>query len=411
MEKDNSAMRRLELARQAAVDSEIGNLARGSFIASLSHELRIPLNSILGMLRLLKDTDLDSQQSGYVKSALEAGECLHGWIGEITRFSSVELDEFKIEDKPFDLFRACRDVIKVFAGEASSKGVNLQYEFEAGTPGLLNGDALRLQQVLAKLVENGLRFTQKGSVSLVVGTGGRRDDCVLMTFSVIDTGPGLSQETQERIFDFSDEHVGDNPKSRKIRLELAVCRKIIDAMGGTLELKSGKGEGTQFTVTVPLEETAEDVLEAIADSKLKVAEPPVKKPKKYNGIKVLVAEDDTINQSLAVAFLTRLGGEVETADNGCEAVEMFQSGAYNLVFMDCEMPEMDGYEASRAIRKLEEGTGRRVPILAMTSYAGRGDREYCLSAGMDDHIPKPITVDILDDVFRKFILHEEAPEE
>ncbi|MBN1864929.1 MAG: response regulator, partial [Victivallales bacterium] len=358
MRNDNSATSRLELFRQAAIDSEIGNLAKGSFIASLSHELRIPLNSILGMLRLLKDTDLDPLQSGYVKSALEAGECLNGWIGEITRFSSVELDEFKIDEKPFDLFRACRDVIKVFAGEASSKGVNLQYEFKAGTPGLLNGDVLKLQQVLAKLVENGLRFTQKGSVSLVVDTGGKKDDRVLLSFTVADTGSGISPEDQERIFDFSDEQIAEKPRARKIRLELAVCKKIIDSMGGTIELKSGKGEGTEFTVVVPLAETPEDVLEAIADAKVKVAESPVKKPKKYSGIKVLVAEDDTINQSLAVAFLTRLGGEVQTADNGREAVEMFQSGTYNLVFMDCEMPEMDGYEATREIRKLEEGTGK-----------------------------------------------------
>lgn len=402
---DDKLKKELEIAKSAAIDSELGNLAKGSFIAALSHELRIPMNSIMGMLRLLKETELSAKQEGYVSSALEASDYLLSWIKEITQFSSEETDEFKIEKEHFDLFRAGRDVVKVFAGEASSKKINLQYEFEHDTPSLLHGDALKIQQVLAKLVENGVTFTEKGSVKLLIRSRGKKDDKQIIEFQVIDTGIGISQEKQPLIFDFSDERIASQPKFRKISLELAVCKKIVNAMDGTMELTSEKDEGTTFTITIPLAETPQEVIDSIAaEAEEVVADISKQKVKSYAGIKVLLAEDDPINQSLAVAFLHKLGGEIDTADNGFEAVEKFRTGAYNIIFMDCEMPGMDGYAATREIRKLEEGTDSHIPILAMTAYAGRGDKEYCISAGMDDHIPKPITVDVLEEVVQKYII-------
>ena len=401
---DNIANKKFDIAREAAIDSEIGNLAKGSFIAVLSHELRIPMNSIMGMLRLLKDTELNHKQEGYINSALEASEYLLTWIKEITRVSSIETDEFTIEDQPFDLFRAGRDVIKIFSGEVVAKKLNLQYQYEAETPNLLNGDVLKIQQVLAKLIENAVHFTDQGSVKLQVCCCDKNASDLMIEFKITDTGVGISQEKIDIIFDFADERIATNPIFRKISLELAVCKKIVEAMHGTLELSSVKGKGTEFTVKIPLPETPPELIEAIAAEAEEIADISTGKVKSYTGIKVLLAEDDPINQILAVAFLNKLGGEIDTADNGKEAVEKYKDGSYDIIFMDCEMPEMDGYEATRAIRKLEKETNTHIPILAMTAYAGRGDKEFCISAGMDDHIPKPITVDVLEDVLQEFII-------
>ena len=398
----------LIVAKSAAIDSEIGNLGKGSFIAALSHELRIPMNSIMGMLRLLSETDLTAKQEGYVSSALEASDFMLSWIKEITRFSSTDADEFCIEDFPFDLFRAGRDVVKVFSGEVSSKKINLQYQYDSDTPTLFNGDVLKIQQVLAKLIENGIRFTEQGSVKLQISSRSKNEEVSVIEFTVSDTGVGISPQKLVKIFDFTDDEIATNPMFRKISLELAVCEKIITAMNGSIEFKSEKDEGTEVVIQIPLPETSDKMIEAMATEAEDLLDISTSKVKIYTGIKVLLAEDDPINQSLAVAFLNKLGGEIDTADNGKEAVEKYKTGSYNIIFMDCEMPEMDGYEATRTIRELEAESGKHTPILAMTAYAGRGDREYCLAAGMDDHIPKPITIDVLEDVIHKFIIPDLA---
>lgn len=400
-EKNNE----LQIAKEAAIDSEIGNLAKGSFIAVLSHELRIPMNSIMGMLHLLEDTDLTEKQAGYVSSAKEASDYLLSWIKEITRFTTINTDDFQIEDEPFDLFRAGRDVVKVFSGEASSKKINLQYEFEANTPSLLNGDALKLQQVLAKLVENGIKFTHQGSVKLILSSTEKDEhNNPIIECKVIDTGLGISAEKMAILFDFANPAVASNPQMRKISLELSVCKKIIEAMNGSIEVSSSKEEGTEFTVKVALKETPEDLLEEFFAEEEEIQEISSHNIKSYSGIKVLLAEDDPINQSLGVAFLKKLGGEIDTANNGKQAVDKFTKASYDIIFMDCEMPVMDGFEATRKIRELEKETGTHIPIMAMTAYAARGDKEYCLAAGMDDHIPKPVTVDVLEEVLKKYII-------
>lgn len=401
----NSDNKELNIAKAAAIDSEIGNLAKGSFIAVLSHELRIPMNSIMGMLKLLEDTDLSEKQKKYVASANEASEYLLSWIKETTRFTTLNTDEFQVEDEPFDLFRAGRDVIKVFAGEASSKKINLEYEFEADTPTLLNGDALKIQQVLAKLVENGIKFTERGSVQLLINSTEKDENKnPIIEIKIIDTGVGISEEKMANLFDFADERVASNAQMRKISLELAVCKQIIEAMNGTIELTSRKDEGTEFTIKIALKETPEEQIEEITYEEEEATDVAGHAVKSYAGIKVLLAEDDPINQMLGVAFLKKLGGDIDTANDGKQALDKFKSGSYDIIFMDCEMPEMDGYEATRAIREIEKETGTHIPIMAMTAYAGRGDREYCLSAGMDDHIPKPVTVDVLEDVLKKYII-------
>jgi CheY-like chemotaxis protein len=394
-------------AKEAAIESELGNIAKGTFIANLDHKLRAPMNSIMGMLNLLEETELDEHQQGYVESALEASKYLLETINQITDFP-VNSYELELKDHPFDLFKAGKNVIKAFSGMASTKKISLQFECEAKTPTLLNGDPLKLQQVLAKVIENALNFTEKGSVKLTTSFMGNEDEKALIQFKIKDTGPGISNEKLENLFDFTHDVFSNNPKLRRVSLELAVCKKIVEEMGGKIEVSSVKEEGTEVTVQIPFMETPPEVIDQIS----KVQEVVVKKNsgsfKSFNGLKVLLAEDDPINQSLAVAFLEKLGGNVDTADNGALAVDKFKNNAYDIVFMDCEMPEMDGFDAAREIRKVESESNKShpTPVIAMTAYAGRGDRDNCIAAGMDDHVPKPITVNVLQEIAEKYIFQK-----
>ena len=392
--------------KEAAIESELGNIAKGTFIANLDHQLRAPMNSMMGMLNLLDETELSEQQRGYVESALEASSFLLDTINEITDFpvNSYDLD---LVDTHFDLFKAGKNVIKAFLGVADKKSIALHFECEANTPTLLNGDPVKLQQVLAKLIDNAISFTEKGSVSLVAKFAGNDDDKVLIEFQVIDTGVGISQEKLDTVFDFEHERFSDNKKMRRVSLELAVCKRIIETMGGTITVSSVKGEGSIFTLTLPLAETSSDVIAEISEEHEIIQEKAVKSLKSFNGLKILLAEDDPINQSLAVAFLTKLGGSVDTADNGKIAVEAFSNNRYDIIFMDCEMPVLDGFDATREIRRIEteKGVEHHTPIIAMTAYAARGDRDNCLASGMNDHVPKPITVNVLQEVAAKYIFN------
>ncbi len=395
-------------AKEAAIESELGNIAKGSFIASLDHRLRAPMNSMMGMLHLLEETDLNDQQQGYVGSALEASKFLLKTINQITEFP-VNSYELKLKDTPFDLFKAGKNVIKAFSGLASKKKISLQFECEAETPTLLNGDPLKLQQVLAKFTENALSFTDRGSVKLIMSFIGNDNDKAIIEFKVIDTGIGISEAKLDNLFDFTSDIFSNDSKLRRVSLELAVCRKIIEEMGGKIKVDSEKAKGTCVTVEIPFKETPPEVIEEISVEQEVVMKQDSDSLKCYNGLKVLLAEDDPINQSLAVAFLNKLGGNVDTANNGLEAVNQFKNNTYDIVFMDCEMPEMDGFDAAREIRKFEDETSaaHTAPVIAMTAYAGRGDRDNCLAAGMDDHVPKPITVNVLQEVAEKYIFKTE----
>ena len=392
--------------KEVAIESELGNIAKGTFIANLDHQLRAPMNSMMGMLNLLDETELSEQQRGYVKSALEASAFLLDTINEITDFpvNSYDLD---LVDTHFDLFKAGKNVIKAFSGAADKKSIALHFECEANTPTLLNGDPVKLQQVLAKLIDNAISFTEKGSVSLVAKFAGTDDDKVLIEFQVIDTGVGISQEKLDTLFDFEHERFSDNQKMRRVSLELAVCKRIIETMRGTIAVSSVKNEGSIFTLTLPLAETSSEVILEISEEQEIVQEKEVKSLKSFNGLKILLAEDDPINQSLAVAFLTKLGGSVDTADNGKMAVEAFSNNRYDIIFMDCEMPILDGFDATREIRRIETDIGveNHIPIIAMTAYAARGDRDNCIASGMNDHVPKPITVNVLQEVAEKYIFN------
>ena len=389
-------------ARDVAIESELGNIAKGGFIASLDHLLRNPMNSILGMLSLLDESDLDENQKGYVNSALEAAGYLMTTIDAITDFP-LDSNEIDLQKKPFDLFKAGKNVIQALSGAAAAKNVGLQFEYEADTPTIVLGDAMKLQQVLAKIMEHAILETEKGSVRLDTSSTAKGDDGALVKLSVSSTSCDLSKTSAFSSFDFADAEL--DSERRRVKLELAVCQRIVECMGGSIEIASSGDKG-EIILSILFNEPSASKLDEIANKRVD-EKPSTSSPFKkiFNGIHVLLAEDDQINQILAVAFLTKLGGSIDTADNGKEAFDKFREKDYDIVLLDCEMPVMNGFEAAKSIRDFEKesGTGRKTPIIAMTAYAARGDRENCLASGMDDHVPKPITLDLLASIAEKHI--------
>jgi CheY-like chemotaxis protein len=396
--------RRLAIAQETAVRAEIGSLAKSDFLSRLSHDLRSPMNGVMGMLRLLQDSGLEPHQRDYAAAAAKSAERLLALVREISAFPLQDARAIHLAPAPFPLAETCRAVVKFLAGRAAEKKLALRCEVAEGVPPVVHGDAEKLAQVLANLLDNAIRFTREGAVRLEARPAS--DGPPEIEFIVADTGSGISPAKQAVIFDFSDPLVADGPHA-DISLELAVCREIVAAMGGRIGLASTPGKGTVFTVTVPLPAAEIPATEDEDETDIPVAASPSSPlAQTYTSLRVLVAEDDPINQSLAVAFIEKLGGQVDIADNGRIALDKCRHQHYDLVFMDCEMPEMDGFDAARALRDHEQETGatRRLPIIAMTAYAMPGDRERCLAAGMDDHVPKPVTIDVLQAVVGRHLL-------
>jgi len=394
----------LEVARATAVRAEIGSLAKSDFLARLSHDLRTPMNSVMGMLRLLLDSGLAPHQRDYAMAAAKAAERLLDLVRQISAFPLHDARSLRLENHPFAVAEVCRAVVKLLSGRAAEKSLTLRCELAAQVPALVLGDAEKLAQVLANLVDNAIRFTDHGAVRLEVRSGSSSG---VLEFIVADTGRGIASDKLAVLFDFSAPVIAAS-RYADVSLELAVCREIIQAMGGELACVSSPGHGTTFTISVPLPPAT--ALEAAVEPAMATPALPAFAPV-CEGLRLLLAEDDPINQSLAVAFIEKLGGQVEVAADGLAAVAKCREQRYDLVFMDCDMPGMDGFDAARAIRELEAAAGaerRRMPIIAMTAYAMPGDRERCLAAGMDDHVPKPVTIEVLQQVVRRHVLPEQV---
>lgn len=522
----------LEKTRDAALESA---RIKGEFAANVSHEVRTPLNGVLGMLELLRDMDLTPQQREYVQAACHSGETLLGLISDILDFSRIESGKLKLDPVGFHLQEMLDDVIAVLARQAQRKNLDLGYVVTENVPSSLHGDVTRIRQILINLMGNAVKFTEHGEVSIEVRLLEKAAKKLVLYFEVKDTGIGIPIEAQRRIFEsFSQADSSTTRKYGGTGLGLAICRQLIDLMGGDIGVKSDFGQGSTFWFTVPLEEaaiaeknqdinrsevaglrllivddstvsrrfleqtfsawgmyhgSAENGLQALkmlrsaategraydlvlidenmpgmegAELASRIAEDPViakiktilmgrqhqslstasslpgvvnyiLKPVQqsllynvivstvkhngkadakaasaameepcFSGRGILVVEDNRVNQQVAIGMLQRFGCRVEVVANGREALEVITRNSYDLVLMDCHMPQMDGYEATRQIRGLEAGKAQ-VPIIAMTANVREGDSDKCLAAGMNDYLAKPLRLDLLRDKLQHWL--------
>ena len=385
--------------RQARSVAESASMTKSDFLASMSHEIRTPMNAIMGIADLLAKTPLNDEQNKYVQIFQRAGDNLLNLINDILDLSKVEASQLELERTGFSLIGHLEKVMEMVAARAQEKGLVLLFDIAPNVPADLVGDPTRLRQVLLNLLGNAIKFTTSGSVSLYVDLDEAAQTPTTLRFAVTDTGIGIAKQKLGPVFERFTQ--ADSSMTRRFGgsgLGLTISKRLVELMGGRIWVESEIGEGSVFAFTVPME------IWAVANRPMaKLADDDDMTP--LPALRILLAEDSPDNCVITIAYLENTPYHVDIAANGAVACDMFETGHYDLVLMDRQMPVMDGLTATRAIRAWEKQNGRApVPILALTASALKGDREMCIAAGCTDFLAKPIKQDVLRHAIREHSL-------
>ena len=391
---------------EAKSQAELASKAKSEFLATMSHEVRTPMNGILGMCSLLEQTPLDASQREYASVIRGSAHALLNLVNDVLDLSRIEAGKMELANEPFCLYAVCREAVHLLLPRAREQNIGIDLDYSDGAPRGFRGDAIRIRQILLNLLGNAVKFTHLGGVRLRVSRqDGPPPDRELIRIEVTDTGIGIDPAILPTLFEkFTQADSSNTRRYGGSGLGLSICRQLAGRMGSRIEAESTPGVGSRFWLDVPLEcvseaRSAGGAVQSVAPH------PPVRRAAPA---RVLVAEDNRINQFVTAQMLTRLGLNCEVASDGLEAVERAAPGAFDLILMDCHMPRMDGYAATAAIRRAEAG-GDRTPIIAITANAMEGERERCLASGMDDYLAKPFEIAHLALVVDRWLAPDGGP--